>query len=231
MTQADRIDVLANISYRDFLIEICGYDPQVADFYQTSTAGYFGVGIDTCSALDARANYNPGFDGMDLGEGVPKENSPSGRLALTDPDYYIYHFPDGNAGVARHLVHSLIPGAWADVPPGLDFAAGTAPAADPLMIALNASSVDYGRLDQPDNAVRIRLNSTVIRIAHDGPPESAESVTLTYASGGQLNTVTAGHVVAACWHRVIPYLTSEIGADQIAALNDQQKVPLIYTNV
>jgi spermidine dehydrogenase len=43
--------------------------------------------------------------------------------------------------------------------------------------------------------------------------------------------VTAGHVVLACWHRVIPFLTDEISAEQVTALNDQQKVPLLYTNV
>ncbi len=215
MTPDERIAKLASVSYRDFLTEICGYDPQVADFYQTSTAGYFGVGIDAASALDARANWNPGFDGMDLGEGVPRENSPSGRLALTDPDYYIYHFPDGNAGVARALVRAMIPGALAGN----------------TMEDLATADVDYTALDRPENAVRLRLNTTVVKVAHDGDPANAGSVTVTYADAGKLASLTAGHVVLACWHRVIPYLTTEIGQDQITALNDQQKVPLIYTNV
>jgi len=60
------VEKLASITYRQFLEEVCGYDPQVGDFYQGSTQGYFGVGIDACSAIDARANWNPGFDGMDL---------------------------------------------------------------------------------------------------------------------------------------------------------------------
>ena len=50
-------------------------------------------------------------------------------------------------------------------------------------------------------------------------------------SDGPTFNAPAGHVVLACWHRVIPYLTDELAPDQIAALNDQQKVPLIYTNV
>jgi spermidine dehydrogenase len=33
--------------------------------------------------------------------------SPSGRLALSDPDPYIYHFPDGNAGITRSFVRAL----------------------------------------------------------------------------------------------------------------------------
>ena len=79
--------------------------------------------------------------------------------------------------------------------------------------------------------MRLRLNATVVKVAHDGDPASAETVTVTYAGADGLASVKAGHVVLACWHRVIPYLTDELPEAQITALNDQQKVPLIYTNV
>ena len=36
-------------------------DPQLVDYFAASTNGYFGVGIDAASALDARANGNPGL--------------------------------------------------------------------------------------------------------------------------------------------------------------------------
>ena len=64
-----------------------------------------------------------------------------------------------------------------------------------------------------------------------GRRPSADSVTLTYVEDGKLKTVAAGHVVLACWHRVIPYITDELAEAQVEALNDQVKVPLIYTNV
>lgn len=215
MTPEERLDKLSQITYKEFLLDYVKADPQVVDYFQNSTAGYFGVGIDAATALDARGNWNPGFDGMDLGEAVHPAHSPSGRLAFTDPDYYIYHFPDGNAGIARALVRAMLPNALA----------GT------TMEDLATESVDYSQLDLPDNPVRIRLNSTAVKVAHDGDPATAESVTVTYAGTDGLQTVKAGNVVLACWHRVIPYLTDEISADQITALNDQQKVPLIYTNV
>jgi len=215
MTPEERLDKLSQITYKEFLLDYVKADPQVVDYFQNSTVGYFGVGIDAATALDARGNWNPGFDGMDLGEAVHPAHSPSGRLAFTDPDYYIYHFPDGNAGIARALVRAMLPNALA----------GT------TMEDLATESVDYSQLDLPDNPVRIRLNSTVVKVAHDGDPPTAESVTVTYAGTDGLQTVKAGNVVLACWHRVIPYLTDEISAEQITALNDQQKVPLIYTNV
>ena len=216
MTPEQRLEKLSQITYQQFLLDYVKADPQLVTFFQSSTNGYFGVGIDATTALDARGNYNPGFDGMDLGDTVSKFHSPSGRLAFTDPDFYIYHFPDGNAGIARALVRAMIPAALA----------GT------TMEELATGVVDYGTLDLPDNPVRVRLNSTAIKVAHDGAPNAAETVTVTYAdAAGKPISVVAGHVVLACWHRVIPYLTDEIGADQITALNDQQKVPLIYTNV
>jgi spermidine dehydrogenase len=215
MTRAEKLRKLSEITYKEFLLDWVKADPQLVDYFQTSTTGYFGVGIDATTALDARGNWNPGFDGMDLGDEVSKFHSPSGRLGFTDPDPYIYHFPDGNAGIARHLVRALIPAAL----PGS------------TMEDQVTATVDYAALDRPENAVRLRLNATVVRVAHDGDPATADSVTVSYATGDGVAKVTAGHVVLACWHRVIPYLTDELPAAQVAALNDQQKVPLLYTNV
>lgn len=214
-SREEKLKILSETTYEKFLTDICGYDPQLVAFFQTSTQAYFGVGIDAATAADAWGNWNPGFDGMDLGETPYKTMSPSGRLALTDPDEYIYHFPDGNAGVARALVRALIPAAL----PGSG------------MESLATAAAHYDKLDVSGDPVRLRLNASVVKVKHDGAPESAKSVTVTYVEGGKLKAVRAGHVVLACWHRVIPFLTDELPAEQVAALNDQQKVPLIYTNV
>lgn len=213
MTAEEKLKRLSEITYKEFLLEYVKADAQVVDYFQTSTAGYFGVGIDACTALDARGNWNPGFDGMALGEAVYPAHSPSGRLAFTDPDPYIYHFPDGNAGIAHALIRAMVPGAMA----------GT------TMEELATEPVDYAALDVAGSAVRVRLNATVVKVAHNA---DRSEVTVTYAdAAGRPVAVKAGHVVLACWHRVIPYLTDELSAEQVEALNDQQKVPLLYTNV
>lgn len=214
-TREEKFAILAQTTYADFLTVIAGYDPELVKYFQRSTEAYFGAGIDAVTALDAWGNWNPGFDGMDLGERPYKTMSPSGRLALTDPDPYIYHFPDGNAGVARALVRGLIPEAL----PGL------------TMEELVNNDVDYSKLDVAGSGVRLRLGASVVKVAHDNDPASAGSVTATYVEDGKLKTATGGHLILACWHRIIPYLTDEIGAEQVAALQDQHKVPLIYTNV
>ena len=168
MTPEERLEKLSQITYQEFLLDYVKADPQLVDYFKTSTTGYFGVGIDATTALDARGNWNPGFDGMDLGESVSKFHSPSGRLGFTDPDPYIYHFPDGNAGVARHLVRALIP----DALPGT------------TMEDQVTATVDYTALDRPENAVRIRLNSTVVLVAHNGTVADASSVSVTFAGAG-----------------------------------------------
>jgi spermidine dehydrogenase len=214
-SREEKLKILSETTYDKFLTEICGYDPQLVTYFQTSTEGYFGIGIDGATAADAWGNWNPGFDGMDLGDMPYKTMSPSGRLALTDPDPYIFHFPDGNAGVARALVRAMIPAAL----PGEG------------MESLATASVVYDKLDVAGDPVRLRLNASVVKVKHDGAPESASSVTVSYVENGKLKTVKAGHVVLACWHRVIPFLTDEIPVEQVDALNDQVKIPLIYTNV
>ncbi|TSD89016.1 twin-arginine translocation signal domain-containing protein [Mycobacterium sp. KBS0706] len=215
LTRAEKLERLSKTTYAQFLTDLVKADPQLVAYFQGSTEAYFGAGIDAVTCVDAWANGNPGFDGMDLGDEVYPTMSPSGRLARTDPDEYIYHFPDGNAGVARALVRSLIPAAI----PGSTI--------EDLVLA----QADYGKLDVDGQPVRIRLSSTVVRVKHQGDPASAKAVDVSYVQDGKLRTVQAGHVVLACWHRVIPFLTDELAEAQVTALQDQQKVPLIYTNV
>jgi spermidine dehydrogenase len=215
LTRAQKLERLSRTTYAEFLRDIARVDSQIAVLYASSTCPYFGVGTDATTCLDAWGNGNPGFDGMDLGDRPYRTMSPSGRLALTDPDAYIYHFPDGNAGIARALVRALIP----DALPGSTMEDGV------------TAAVDYGRIDQADQPVRVRLGSTVVRVRHDGPIGEATSVEVLYADRDGLHRVTAGNVVLACWHRVIPFLTDELPPEQVTALQDQQKVPLLYTNV
>ncbi|HTN95702.1 MAG TPA: NAD(P)-binding protein [Nordella sp.] len=214
-SRLQKFDILSRTTYAQFLTDICLYDPQLVTYFQNATEGYLGVGIDGITALDAWGDWEPGFDGMDLGDAPDRTMSASARRYLTDPDPYIFHFPDGNAGVARALVRAMIPAALKGR--GME--------------SLVVTPVDYGKLDRQGNKVRLRLDAPVVKVAHDSAPGTARSVTVTYAQDGKLRTVAAGHVVLACWHRVIPYLCQELEPAQIEALNDQQKVPLVLANV
>jgi spermidine dehydrogenase len=213
---ASRRSALAGMSYRDFLLRHWRVDPAVSRYLQADTQGYFGVGIDATTALDAWAAGLPGFGGLALGDRVDPRMSPSGRQLMASRDEYVYHFPDGNAGVARALVRALIPSAL----PGQG------------MEALVDATLDRARLDHIDEPVRIRLGATAVGLRHLGAPSRAELVELRYVdAAGRVRLVRARQVLLACWHRVIARLTDELPKAQVEALNDQVKVPLLYTTV
>ncbi|MGA0609010.1 NAD(P)-binding protein [Caldimonas sp. KR1-144] len=208
---------LASITYDDFLTRLCGLDAQLTRFFSTRTRAYLGAGTDAASALDAYALGLPGFAAMSLGGAADEAMSPSARQAIAGRDAYIYHFPDGNAGLVRALLRGLIPAAL----PGEGI--------ESLVLAES----DDAQLDSPGNAVRIRLRSPVLRVRHAGAPRDAQAVDVSYLDAqDRTRTVRARHVVLACWSRVIPLLCGdELPRRQIEALDDQVKVPLVYANV
>lgn len=136
--------------------------------------------------------------------------------AVYDEDNpYDCHFPDGNAGVARALVKRLIPG----VAEGRN--------AEELVLA----RFDYGKLDEPESAVRIRLSSTVVNVRHEGDPESADQVHVDYVHRYKPYRVRARHVVMACYNMMVPHIVPDLPEEQAAALRLQMKCPLQYTTV
>jgi len=205
---------LARISYARFLKEIAGIHDDIVKIFQAYPHGLFGVGIDAVAAQDAWGFGLPGFSGMKLdpapGKGMNRDAIPN-----AEAESYFFHFPDGNASIARLLVRKLIPEAipgssWSDVV---------------------LAKADYAKLDQANSPVRIRLNSTAVRVKHLGDAASAKEVELTYARSGKVYTVRAKNSVLACWHVVIPYICDELPEKQKQALAAAQKVPLLYTNI
>ena len=205
---------LARVSYATFLKEVAGVHDDVVKLYQTLPHGLFGVGIDAVSAQDAWGLGLPGLDGMKLdpapGKGMNRDCIPN-----EEAEKYFFHFPDGNASIARLLVRKLIPAAI----PGITWR-------DVVLAKAN-----YAKLDDSGSPVRIRLNSTAVRVKHAGEVASATEVEITYARGGKVYTARAKNSILACWHVVIPYICEELPDKQKEALASAQKVPLLYTNV
>jgi spermidine dehydrogenase len=92
------------------------------------------------------------------------------------------------------------------------------------------AKADYSKLDDANSPVRIRLNSTVVRVQHVGEA-AAQEVEVTYARRGKVYTARAKNSVLACWHVMIPYIAQDLPEEQKQALASAQKVPLLYTNV
>jgi len=205
---------LSRMSYRDYLLNVVKADPGVIAFYQARTHGEWGVGIDAVSALDVWAFSFPGFQGLDLKPGAAPHMgyTPAG---YADGGSYTFHFPDGNASIARLLVCDLVPGS---IPGG---------SAEDVVTA----RVDYSQLDRPQSPVRVRLSSIVVRARNVGEPSSASEVEIAYTRGGEVFSVRARACVLACYNMMIPYLCPELPERQKEALRYLIKTPLIYTSV
>jgi spermidine dehydrogenase len=205
---------MARISYAKYLTEVVGVSDELVKLFQAQPHGLFGVGIDAVSAQDAWGLGYRGFDGLNLdpkpGKGMNRDAIPN-----AEAEEYFFHFPDGNASIARMLVRKLIPAAI----PG-------STAADIVL-----AKADYSKLDAAASPVRIRLNSTVVKVNHRGDPATAKEVEVSYFTENKLKTVRAANCILACWHVVIPYIASELPDAQKAALASAQKVPLLYNNV
>src|SRR4029077_3034194 len=151
LTSDEKKAKLARVSYANYLANTARVHGDIVKFYQAIPHGLFGVGIDAVSAQDAWGLGLPGFDGLKLdpspGKGMNRDCIPN-----EEAEKYFFHFPDGNASIARMLVHKLIPDAIAG-----SSSSDVVPA-----------KAIYGKLDQPSSPVRIRLNSTAVRVKHLG---------------------------------------------------------------
>jgi spermidine dehydrogenase len=214
LTSAEKKDRLSRMSYKDFLLNVAKVDRSVISFYQTRTNGEWGVGIDAESALDCWAIGLPGFQGLQLEPGAAPHMSYS-AAGYANGGSTRFHFPDGNASIARLLVRLLIPPA---VPGNSVEDIVTAP-------------VHYEKLDADTSPVRIRLNSTVVRVRNVESANAAHEVQVTYASGKRVFSLRAGACVLACWNMTIPYLCPDLPEKQKEALHYLVKVPLVYTSV
>jgi spermidine dehydrogenase len=217
LNSAEKKERLAKISYNDFLINLAKVDPQVIWFFQTGPAGVFGVGTDATPALFCWQMGMPGFAAMNL-EPTPNgvlANLPGGQHGRQLEGERDVHFPDGNATIARLLVRDLIP----DAVPGK------------MMDDVALARVNYSLLDRSGQAVRIRLNSTVVNVSHDGDAAKASGVVASYVQAGKTYQVRGQACVMACWNMVIPYLVPSLPQKQKDALAFNVKVPIVYTSV
>jgi spermidine dehydrogenase len=208
---AEKKATLARTSYLRYLTDYAKLPTAALPFFQPMTHDLYGVGIDAVPALDCWGLGFPGFGGVKLDDG------PFPGIGLTAAPHqeepYIFHFPDGNASIARLLVRRLVPGSA----PGR------------TMEDIVTARLDYATLDRAGAPTRLRLNSTAIHVRHVDAPGG--DVEITYVRGGKAHRVRARACVLACWNGVIPYLCPELPAAQKEALAYGVKVPLVYTNV
>ena len=94
----------------------------------------------------------------------------------------IQMFPGGNSGMIRLLVKTMIPAAF-DGPRTME--------------AVWNNPVNFTALDQVGQRVRLRLDSTAVRVEHIGERDKSDFVSVVYSHDGRLYQVKAKTVVMA----------------------------------
>ena len=194
-------DYINSNSYFDYLEKTLGVDdPGVLRMARNSGLDWALTGTDLMTIGTAKNVGALGF--------VPKK-------VYDEENPYIYHFPDGNAGIARALVKKMIP----SVAKGKN--------AEELVMSV----FKYAELDKSSNTLRIRLSSTVVDVKHSGDPKNSEEVLVNYIKENKSYQVKGKNVVMACYNMMIPHIVSGLPEEQAAALSLQSKCPLQYTSV
>ena len=120
-------------------------------------------------------------------------------------------FPGGNTTFARHLVKALIPDAMRG---DLSFAG-----------VLN-NTIDFAALDRQDQAARIRLNSTVLRVEH-----SSNGVAVSYENNGKLYRTRARAAILASAGWSNRHTIADIPPALAAAYDQFHYAPALSVNV
>ena len=126
-----------------------------------------------------------------------------------------YSFPGGNAAILRHIVKALLPEAIT----------GTRAFSDILF-----APIDFTALDRPRHT-RIRLNATAVAVRHDGPPETAGSVSVTYAVDGQLKTVRGQACIVAAGGWITRHIVRDMPPAYTKAYGEFHHGPMLVVNV
>ena len=221
--------MLDNMSYEDYLRTYHKIGDEVIGLFHSLLWGLWGVGNDSIPASGCWGDGLPGFAGLGFTEedGSSDEINDQKNLMYDIENFdesirdymsknelsnepYIFHFPDGNATIARLLVRKLIPNSI----PGN------------TMEDIVTAKADYSMLDKPGQDTNIRLNSTVVSTTN-----TKDGVEIIYAKQGTLYKVHAKQCILACNNGIIPDLCPQLPEQQKEALKYNVKVPLVWVQV
>jgi len=190
---------LDTITLEQHLMEKYAISRDTVRTFLSDEGGGFGLGPDALSGYTGYA-----FD--ELGP-IPEDGTEM--------------FPDGNSGIARLIVKTLIPESIAGSPSLEDVCRG---------------GVNFAALDSAGAAARIRLDSTAVWVKHDGikqdnDPAKSESVTVAYTRGGKTYRVKARSVVMAGGSWTSKHVVRDLPDDRKEAYAQFHRSPCMVANV
>ena len=125
-------------------------------------------------------------------------------------------FPGGNTTIVRLIVKTLIPAAFSG---------------DSTPDGVTRNTIDFAALDLPESRARIRLNSTVLRVSHEGDPAKADSLQIVYEKDGKLFRVRARSAVMAGGSWTSKHIIADLGETQRSAYAQFFRSPCLMANV
>jgi spermidine dehydrogenase len=199
---------LDSMTYKEFLKTEMGIDNPKVDEYLNPFAAAMGCGLgtDVISAYQAFNFLQPGVlqYGRQFGYGDPTDK------------VWLASFPGGNTGILRHIVLKLVPGIFGE----------THSINDVL-----SNPVELSLIDKAGSPARIRLGSTVVHVAHQGPADKASTVDVTYHKEGELRRVTASNVVMAAQQHVNKRVVADLPDGHKKAMDQFMHSPMMLVNV
>ena len=225
MTLEEKFYHLENMSYEEYLRKYHKVGDEVVGLFHTMLWSLWGVGTESIPAFGAFSDGLPGFSGLGFteDEGTTEPENEMYDISTYDEtiegfmrknevsdEPYIFHFPDGNATIARLLVRKMIPNAISGS----------------TMEDIVTAKADYSQLDLPDQNTKIRLESTVISVKNING-----GVEVIYVKQGKLYKVSGKKCILACYNGIIPELCPELPNKQKEALKYNVKVPLVWIQV
>jgi spermidine dehydrogenase len=131
-------------------------------------------------------------------------------------NHQTHSFPGGNAGIGRQIVKTLIPQSI----PG-----------PRTLEAVCRNKINFAALDRPGQPARIRLDSTVVWVKHEGNPATSSILTVAYTRGGNVYRVKARSAVMAggCW--TSKHIVRDLADLQRQAYDQFFRSPCLMANV
>jgi spermidine dehydrogenase len=125
-------------------------------------------------------------------------------------------FPDGNGGIARLIAKTFIPESIAG---------------EHSLEDVCRNSVNFDALDRSGSPARMRLNSTVVWVKHEGDAAKSDFVTVAYTCSGKAYRLKARSVVMAGGSWTTKHIVRDLPDDRRDAYAQFYRSPCMMANV
>ena len=186
------------VTLEDHLIERYGIRRETLRKFSFDEGGAYGLGADALSGYTAYA-----------------ADDTLRALDISD-ETGVQMFPDGNSGIARLMLKTLVPEAIGG---------------ERSLENICRNNLNFAALDRAGAKTRIRLNSTAVWVKHEGDPAKSDFVTIAYTCEGKTYRVKARSVVMAGGSWTTKNIVRDLPPEHRAAYAQFYRSPCMMANV